>query len=43
MKDEITTIEFEYNKIKTNIEIDIEQKFQDAVDIYLTKEKIDLN
>ena len=43
MKDEITTIEFEYNKIKTKIEIDIEQKFQDAVDIYLTKEKIDLN
>ena len=43
MIDEVTTIEFEYNKIKTKVEIEIEQLFQDAVKIYLTKEKLDLD
>ena len=43
MIDEVVTIEFEYNKIKTKVEIEIEQLIQDAVKLYLTKEKLDLD
>ena len=43
MIDEVVTIEFEYNKIKTKVEIEIEQLIQDAVKLYLTKEKLDFD
>ena len=43
MIDEVVTIEFEYNKIKTKVDIETEQLFQDAVNIYLTKEKLELD
>ena len=43
MIDEMVTIEFEYNKIKTEVEIGNDNIFQDAVNIFLTKEKLNLD